>query len=185
MVASTDAGWLAAKAAINHWLLCYNKDPVSQTLYYHKQSDADYVEKVEKRKAEIDEELTSLSAFENQLLERMIEVSSETDDLFTFALRLLAGRSLVDFANSFVSMGLALALNNRNDEDAAYGALVAALYGQTQIDKELEALVLKCSQGVSSKLRAPSIICLWSTLSMRLLHDAEELLLRRQVIADF
>ena len=110
-VASTDAGWLAAKIAIDHWLRCYNKDPVSQALYYHRQKDADYVEQVEKRKAEIDEELASLSTFEKQLLERMIEVSSETDELFTLALRLLAGRSLVDFANSFVYMGLALALN--------------------------------------------------------------------------
>lgn len=113
IVASTDEGWLTAKIAIDHWLRCYNKDPVSQTHRYHQQSDADYVEKVGKRKAEIDEELASLSTFENQLLERMIEVSSNTDELFTLALRLLAGRSLVDFANSFVSMGLALALNQR------------------------------------------------------------------------
>lgn len=111
-VAATDAGWLAAKAAIHHWLHCYNKDPVSQTHRYHQQSDADYAEKVGKRKAEIDEELTSLSAFENQLLEQMTEVSSEPDELFTLALRLLAGRSLVEFANSFISIGLAFALNN-------------------------------------------------------------------------
>lgn len=111
IVASTNEGWLAAKIAIDHWLRCYNKDPVSQALYYHRQSDADYVEQVEKKKAEIDEELASLSAFEKTLLERMTEVSSETDELFTLALRLLAGRSLVDFANSFVYMGLALALN--------------------------------------------------------------------------
>lgn len=113
IVASTNDGWLAAKAAIDHWLHCYNKDPVSQTHRYHQQSDTDYVEKVGKSKAEIDEELASFSTFENQLLERMIEVSSETDELFTLALRLLAGRSLADFANSFVSMGLAFALNKR------------------------------------------------------------------------
>lgn len=111
MVASTDAGWSSAKAAIHHWLHCYNKDPVSQVRRYHKQSDADYVEQVEKRKAEIDEELTSLSEFEDELLGQMIEVSSEPDELFALALRLLAGRSLVDFANTFVFMGLAFALD--------------------------------------------------------------------------
>jgi len=111
VVASTDAGWHAAKAAIHHWLHCYNKDPVAQARRHHKQSDADYVEQVEKKKAEIDEVLENLSAFENQLLKQMTEVSSEPDELFTLALRLLAGRSLADFASTFVSMGLAFALD--------------------------------------------------------------------------
>lgn len=110
-VASSDAGWNAAKAAIHHWLRCYNKDPVVQVRRYHKQSDADYVEKVEKRKADIEQELESFSAYEKQLLMQMTEVSNEHDELFTLALRLLAGRSLVDFADTFVSMGVAFTLN--------------------------------------------------------------------------
>ncbi|QMV72448.1 hypothetical protein HS961_06135 [Comamonas piscis] len=111
VVASTDAGWYAAKAAIRHWLHCYNKDPVAQIRRYHKQSDADYVGQIEKKKAEIEEELESLSAFEEQLLKQMTEVSSEPDELFTLALRLLAGRSLVGFADTFVSMGVAFTLS--------------------------------------------------------------------------
>uniref|UniRef100_UPI00192C6B7E hypothetical protein n=1 Tax=Delftia acidovorans TaxID=80866 RepID=UPI00192C6B7E len=111
VVALTDAGWNAAKAAIHHWLHCYNKDPVAQVHRYHQQSDADYVEKVEKKKAEIEGELESLSAYEVQLLKQMTEVSSELDELFTLALRLLAGRSLVEFADTFVSMGVAFTLN--------------------------------------------------------------------------
>ena len=100
-----------AKAAIHHWLRCYNKDPVAQVRRYHKQSDADYVEKVEKRKADIEQELESFSVYEKQLLMQMTEVSNEHDELFTLALRLLAGRSLVDFADTFVSMGVAFTLN--------------------------------------------------------------------------
>ena len=42
----------------------------------------------------------------------------------------------------------------KDDEDAAYGALVAALYGQTQITVELEEQILACSRKASSKLRA-------------------------------
>lgn len=111
VVASTDEGWPAAKAAILHWLRCYNKDPLVQVRHYHKQSDVDYAKQVEKKKAEIDEELENLSAFEKQLLSQMTEVSSDPDELFTLALRLLAGRSLVDFSSAFVSMGLAFALD--------------------------------------------------------------------------
>ena len=42
----------------------------------------------------------------------------------------------------------------RGDEDAAYGALAATLYGQTQMSGELEEQILTCSRGASSKLRA-------------------------------
>lgn len=42
----------------------------------------------------------------------------------------------------------------KTDEDAAYGALAVALYGQTQVNNELAELILKCSRGKSSKLRA-------------------------------
>lgn len=111
VVASTEAGWCAAKAAIHQWLHCYNKDPVAQVRRYHKPRDLDYAEQVEKKKAEIEEELKSLSAFEQQLLEQMTEISGEHDELFTLALRLLAGHSLVDFADTFISMGVAFTLN--------------------------------------------------------------------------
>jgi len=111
VVASTHAGWHAAKPVIHHWLHCYNKDPVAQVWRHYKQSDADYGEQVKIKKAEIDEELNSLSAFEKKILNQMTEVSSEPDELFTLALRLLAGRPLADFAHTFVSMGVAFALN--------------------------------------------------------------------------
>ncbi len=41
----------------------------------------------------------------------MTEVASEPDDLISLALRLLAGHSLVPFAESFVAMGIAFALD--------------------------------------------------------------------------
>ncbi|WP_445398025.1 hypothetical protein [Zobellella sp. An-6] len=110
-VSTSEAGWHAAETAIHQWLHCYNKDPVEQTNRYHGQSDSEYEKQIEKKKSEIGEVLSSLSTFEKQLLERMTEVSNEPDDLFTLALRLLAGRSLVDFADSFVAMGLAFALD--------------------------------------------------------------------------
>ncbi len=40
-----------------------------------------------------------------------------------------------------------------NDEEAAYGTLVAARYGDTPITSELEQLILRCVNATSSKLR--------------------------------
>lgn len=111
MVASTGEGWRAAETAIHQWLRCYNKDPIEQEKRYHQQHDADYAEQVAKRKAEIDGELANLSEFERHLLDQMTEVASEPDDLISLALRLLAGHSLVPFAESFVAMGIGFALD--------------------------------------------------------------------------
>jgi hypothetical protein len=111
LVASTNEGWPAAKTAIHHWLQCYNKDPVEQVSHYHRQSDADYKERVGRKKEEIEEELKSLSTSEVQFLERMTEVPTEPDELLTLGLKLLANRSLKDFANTFVAMGLTFALD--------------------------------------------------------------------------
>ena len=111
VVASTDEGWRAAETAIHHWLQCYNKDPVEQANRYHRQSEADYEERVQKKEIEIEEELESLSTFEMQFLERMSEVPSEPDDLLALGIKLLAGRSLAGFANSFVAVGLTFALD--------------------------------------------------------------------------
>lgn len=110
-VASTEEGWCTAETAIHHWLHCYNKDPVEQSNRYHGQSDADYESRVKKKAEEINEELASLSEFENQLLGQMTEVPHEPDELISLALKLLAGRSLTSFADSFVAMGLAFSLD--------------------------------------------------------------------------
>lgn len=110
-VAQSKIGWQAAEAAIHQWLHCYNKDPVEQTNRYHRRNDSEYEKQLERKKSEIEETLSSLSSFEKQLLTQMTEVSGSPDELFTLALRLLAGRSLVDFADSFVAMGLAFSLN--------------------------------------------------------------------------
>jgi len=111
MVVSTDEGWRAAETAIHHWLQCYNKDPVEQADRYHRQGEADYEERVQKKTAEIKKELDSLSAFEKQLLGQMTEVPNEPDDLLALGLKLLAGRSLIGFADTFVAMGLAFSLD--------------------------------------------------------------------------
>lgn len=111
LVAATKSGWSAAQVAIHHWLHCYNKDPIEQAKRHHKQTDADYAERVEKKKTEIEGELANFSPFEKQLLDKMTEVSSEPDNLISLALRLLAGHSLGPFADSFVAMGMAFALD--------------------------------------------------------------------------
>lgn len=110
-VVRSESGWQTAEAAIHQWLHCYNKDPVEQTNRYHRRNDSEYEKQLERKKSEIEETLSSLSSFEKQLLTQMTEVSGSPDELFTLALRLLAGRSLVGFAESFVAMGLAFSLN--------------------------------------------------------------------------
>lgn len=142
-VAATDEGWSAAETAIHHWLHCYNKDPVEQSNRFHRQSDDDYQKRVKKKTEDIDEELASLSAFESHLLDQMTEVAHEPDELFSLALKLLAGRSLVPFADSFIAMGLAFSLDtgiyrarkefpqlttfNRVDRTAARDAFLKAI----------------------------------------------------------
>nr|WP_319483752.1 hypothetical protein [uncultured Cohaesibacter sp.] len=111
MIVSTDEGWRTAESAIHNWLHCYNNDPAEQANRYHRQNEADYEERVLKKKEEIEEELENLSTFEMQLLERMTAVQTELDDLFSLGLKLLANRSLKGFADAFVSMGLAFALD--------------------------------------------------------------------------
>lgn len=111
MVAATDVGWPTAETAIHDWLQCYNKDPVEQANRYHRQSEADYKERVEKNNAEIEKELKTLSAFEKQLLGRMTEVPAAPDDLLALGLKLLSNRPLEGFADTFVAMGMAFALD--------------------------------------------------------------------------
>ncbi|MDJ0826424.1 MAG: hypothetical protein QNJ16_13040 [Rhodobacter sp.] len=110
-IASTDAGWKAAESAIHQWLRCYNKDPVEQSNRYSRQNEAEYQERLQRTREEINQALETLSAFESQLLEKMTEVPEEPDGLFTLALELLAGRELAPFAESFVAMGLAFGLD--------------------------------------------------------------------------
>lgn len=110
-IAATDLGWQAAETAIHQWLHCYNKDPVEQTNLYPKHNNTNDEELLKKKSDEINEVLLCLSPYEKHLLEKMSEVQGEPDELFTLALKLLAGRPLASFANSFVAMGLAFALN--------------------------------------------------------------------------
>ncbi|TVL06245.1 hypothetical protein AYI82_16380 [Shewanella algae] len=110
-VAKSKKGWQAAEAAIHQWLRCYNKNHLEQINRYNKRNDAEYKKRLEEKESEIREVLSSLSAFEKQTLDQMTEVLNEIDELHTLALRLLAGRSLVSFADSFVAMGLAFALD--------------------------------------------------------------------------
>ncbi|MEH6643615.1 hypothetical protein [Vreelandella glaciei] len=110
-IASTDLGWQAADTAIHQWLHCYNKDPVEQINRYPKHNNPNDDELFKKKSDEINEVLLCLSTYERHLLEKMSEVQGEPDELFTLALKLLAGRPLASFANSFVSMGIAFALN--------------------------------------------------------------------------
>lgn len=110
-VARSNAGKSAAEGAIRRWLHFYNKSPEAQTRRYHRRDEAEYKKNLHKKRDEIGQELSSLSPFEKQLLNRMIEVPDEPDTLITLALELLAGRCLAPFSECFVALGLALALD--------------------------------------------------------------------------
>lgn len=111
-VASSEAGKSAAENAIRRWLHCYNKSPETQTSRYHRRNEAEYEKNLQKKREEIEQALSGLSPFEKHLLCQMTEVSEELDTLITLALELLSGRSLAAFADSFVSMGMAFALDS-------------------------------------------------------------------------
>lgn len=110
-IATTDEGWAVAETAIHRWLHCYNKDAIEQTNRYPKQNEDEYTKRLQDKEREIEDVLASLSPFEMGLLEKMTEVSGDTSSLFTFALRLIAGRPLAGFASSFISLGLSFALD--------------------------------------------------------------------------
>lgn len=110
-IAGSEGGWPAADASIHQWLHCYNKDAVEQTNRYPKHDNDEDLKHLQRIQGEIQEVLSSLSAFERNLLEQMTEVSGETNELFTLALHLLAGRPLAGFASSFVALGLGFALD--------------------------------------------------------------------------
>lgn len=110
-VACSKAGKSAAEDAIRRWLHFYNKSPDAQTRRYHRRDEAEYEKNLHKKRDEIEQELSSLSPFEKQLLNKMMEVPEEPGTLITLALKLLAGRSLAPFSDCFVALGLALALD--------------------------------------------------------------------------
>lgn len=142
-IAGSEEGWPVAEVSIHQWLHCYNKDAVEQTNRYPKHDSDHDLQQLQKTQGEIQEVLSSLSAFERSLLEQMTEVAGETDALFTLALHLLSGRPLAGFANSFVALGLGFALDrgvssarkaflhltafNRADRDAARAAFLLAI----------------------------------------------------------
>lgn len=112
-IAATEEGWPVAESFIHHWLHCYNKDAAAQTNRYPRHDEDEYTKSLQRRLNSIQDTLSHLSLFENNLLEKMYEVDGETGDLHTLALHLLAGRPLAGFAESFVALGLGLSLNDR------------------------------------------------------------------------
>jgi hypothetical protein len=111
-IANTDEGWLVAEATIHRWLHCYNKDAIEQTNRYPKHNDDEDAKLLQRTQKKIQDVLSYLSPFEKSLLERMTEVSGETDSLFTLALKLLAGRPLAGLADSFIPLGLGFSLDS-------------------------------------------------------------------------
>lgn len=112
-VVATQQGWKAAELALHHWLHCYNADAEEQFARFPVSSSnhSDNERRFKELKDDIDEVLANLSPYEKQLLEHMVTVSGDLDSLFTLALQLIAGRPLANFADSFISMGLAFALD--------------------------------------------------------------------------
>ena len=125
-IAGSESGWSIASEAIQQWFRHYNTDPVTQTNRFWRNGEAEYEGKVANKKVKIAEILSSLSAFESQLMKEMREIPEETDELFTLALRLLSGHPLAPFAESFVAMGLAFTLDeNLHSSKKAFNQLTA------------------------------------------------------------
>lgn len=142
-IAGSEGGRATADASIHQWLRYYNRDAVEQTNRYPKHDNVEDLQRLQRKQEEIQEVLSSLSAFERSMLERMTEVSGNTSDLFALALYLLAGRPLAQFASGFVALGLGFALDrgglsarnafqqlttfNRADPDEARDAFLQAI----------------------------------------------------------
>lgn len=109
-MASSREAWPAVEVFIHRWLRVYNKDAVIQIGRYPKVSEDEDKKEIQDRKQEIQDILSSLSSFEDDLLSQMSEVVGDTDALYTLALSFLAGRPLAGFATSFVALGLGFAL---------------------------------------------------------------------------
>ncbi|ROM70934.1 hypothetical protein BK653_03360 [Pseudomonas brassicacearum] len=111
-IAASKEGWPIAEVAIHDWLHHYNADAVDQANRYPRQTKDEDSKRLRTKKEEIQTVLFSLSPFEKNLLEGMTAVTGDIDELYTLALRLLAGRPLAGFANSFISLGLGFSFDS-------------------------------------------------------------------------
>jgi hypothetical protein len=142
-IASTDTGWPVTKCAIHQWLHCYNRDAIEQTNRHSSQNEHEQAKRLQETQNKVQGQLSSLSPFEKDLLARMTEIVGDTDSLLTHALKLLSGRDLAEFADSFIALGLALSLDrdtwsarkafqqlttfNTNDREAVKEAFTKAI----------------------------------------------------------
>lgn len=110
-IAASKECWPVAENTIRDWLRCYNNDALDQVSRYPRETDEERTQHLQKKKAEIRDLLSSLSAFENTLLQKMTAVKGQLDELYSLALRLLAGRPLAGFAESFLFFGLGLSMD--------------------------------------------------------------------------
>lgn len=110
-IAITPLGWQTAEATIHEWLHCYNMDAKEQFNRFHRKDDPENEKRLQGMKDDLNAVLASLSSYEQGLLDQMTEVSGDTNSLFTLALQLLSGHPLASFADSFITMGLAFALD--------------------------------------------------------------------------
>lgn len=110
-IAVSHEGWPVAAGVVRTWLSCYNNDALDQVNRYPKQIEEEQAQRFQKKAIEIQAILSSLSSFEYNLLQKMTSVKGQLDDLYNLALRLLAGRPLAEFAESFIMFGLGLSMD--------------------------------------------------------------------------
>ncbi|WP_285412599.1 hypothetical protein [Pseudomonas sp. lyk4-40-TSB-59a] len=109
--AASRKGWPIAAAAVRKWLRYYNNDALDQVSRYPKQTEEDKKQRIQQRAIAIQATLDALSSFERALLQKMTAVEGQLDELYTIALRLLAGRPIAEFAESFIFFGLGLSMD--------------------------------------------------------------------------
>lgn len=161
-IANTDEGWVAAEMAIHRWLHCYNKDAVEQTNRYPKHDEVEDKKHLERTRNEIEKVLSSLSPYESGLLEKMTEISGDSDSLLSLALQLLAGRPLAGFANSFIALNLGFSLDRGVwSSRKAFSQLTTF----SRVDRELaEAAFLKAIEPL--RCSNPSLSGQWTVVRM-------------------
>lgn len=110
-ISKTEKDWKLIEPIIHRWLRSYNKDAIEQTNRYQKHDEDEYAKRLRENQKRIQNTLSSLSPIEARLLDQMIETSGDTGSLFTLALKLLSGKPIAGFSDSFVMLGLGISLD--------------------------------------------------------------------------
>ena len=104
--------WPTLVKSIHRWLSFYTRDPEHDLWVPDRNDQNQRAKALQKKTTEIEQNISSLSPFEIELLEEMEERHGNIEGLAGFAMELLVGKPLAPFARSFMKWGVSYGINS-------------------------------------------------------------------------